>query len=177
MTEIVYRSTHPDVLAYRDRHIAAYAVWKDRVHATLTELGFEPDRDIWMRDTCVVGVVEIDGEPIPEGWRRDRKDPGAIVPARTTKLGKAYGKKLDELTQPDPRKGLPGGMPGRAFAATGMAFMHCGLQEIGGAIYVTWSSELCGNDKDRIDPAIWEQIKLSEYHAAKEAADEQAKAS
>jgi hypothetical protein len=166
-TKVVYRSEHPDVLAHHDSHVKAFAAWKERVRAVLVELGFAPDRGVWMRDTRVVGVVEINGEPLPDGWRHDRKNPGAIVPARTKQPGKGYGQKLDALKQPDPRNGIPGGMPGRAFQRGALAFMHCGLQEFGGAIYVTWPGE--PDSSDRIDSEVWKPIKLSEYYAAVEA--------
>jgi hypothetical protein len=174
MTEVVYRSTHPDVLAHMERHRLAFQAWRDGVRAALVTLGFNPDDHIWMTDTEFTGIVRALGDPVPDGWRRDRTaDEYVIVPARRTKLGKQHGQVLDRLTQPDPRRSMPGGMPKHAMAKGEMTGLTGGFRKIDDAAYVTWSRELRDGDAARIDPTIWERLKLSEYHAACEAvADE-----
>lgn len=169
MTKIAYRSEHPDVRAHIDRHTQAFKEWRENVRITLEDLGFQAGRNVWMEDTRVVGILHPSGDPVPEGWRRDKRatEP-VIVPARATKLGKQHARTLAALRQPDPRRGLPGGMPSQAMARDQIAFMHCGFRVLGEAAFVTWSSDLRDADADRIDSAIWEQIKLSEYFAVLE---------
>ncbi|OLT13059.1 hypothetical protein BJF79_03945 [Actinomadura sp. CNU-125] len=171
--KIVYRSTHPDVLEHWRNTGAAEAqvAWRDRVDATLTDLGFPDSNPVVQGETRVIGVTH-NGEP-PAGWRRNRDLKGTITPARRTTTGKEIGKRLDALRRPDPRKNMPGGMPEVAF--TGHTFMQCGIAPHGDAIYVTWGAELDSGDATHIAPEVWERIKTSEFYAVLEA--EEAKAS
>ncbi|MFC9973607.1 hypothetical protein ACFVH6_22200 [Spirillospora sp. NPDC127200] len=166
---IAYRSTHPDVLAHWENTASAAAqqAWRDRVNAAIADLGF-PDRKFATAGRfTVIGVEHPEDEPIPDGWRRDRDLPTAIVPARRTKTGKDIGRRLDALHRPSPRRDLPGGMPEVAFARH--SFMRCGVELLGGAVYVTWSDELDEADARHIDPQVWERVRLSQYYAAREA--------
>lgn len=166
--KIVYRSTHPDVLEHwrNTGSPAAQDAWRDRVNATLAELGFPGRRFATQGEGRVIGV-EYPGDVIPEGWRRDRELRSAIVPARRTKLGKEIGQRLDRLHRPNPRRNLPGGMPEIAFAKH--TFLRCGIRPVGDAVYVIWSSEIDEGDGRHIDPTVWERIKTSEYYAVLEA--------
>lgn len=174
MPEVVYRSTHPEALTHWEKTSSdeAHAAWREQVNTVIADLGFPGRRfatsKSW-RGVKPIGIEHPTDQHIPEGWRRDRDLPEAIVPDRRTKTGKQIGKRLDALPAPNPRAGMPGGMPGVAFSARGHEFLRCGLGRYGDAVYVSWSSELSEKDTSRIDPAVWEQAKLSEYYAAIEA--------
>lgn len=167
--KIVYRSTHPDVLEHWRRTGSAEAqqAWRERVNEVIADLGFPGHRFATKGETEVVGVEYPQDKPYPKGWRRNSKLPSAISPDRRTTAGKGIGQRLDKVSRPNPRSGLPGGMPEVALAKH--TFMHCGVRRIGDAIYVTWSSEIDSGDARHIDPAVWERVKTSEYYAALEA--------
>lgn len=172
MTMAVYRSAHPDVLKHWQDTASAEAhnAWREHVETTLANLGFPGRRFAIQGENRVIGVeypLDQPDQPVPDGWRRDQKLRTAIVPARRTALGKKIGDRLDKLGRPNPRHTLPGGMPEMAFS--GLALMHPGVERHGDIVYVSWSGELKGGDADRIDPAVWEQIRLSEYHTVLEA--------
>jgi hypothetical protein len=169
--QVVYRSNHPDALAHRDMQPKLYEEWRSKVEGVLTAFGFPQDSSLMLRGQAFVGVVFPQDKPLPEGWRRDRAMPEAIVPARRTTPGRKAAKLLDDLPQPDPRDHLPGGMPRKVFAAAGMALMSPGLDDLGGYVVVTWSDEMEKPTADRIDPAVWERVKLSEYWAMRETAE------
>lgn len=173
---IVYRSTHPDVLAHWEKTASAQAqeAWRGRVEDTLAGLGF-PGRQFATRDgmtgLTVTGVEHPRSEPVPPGWRRDQKLPSTITPRRSIKAGKAAAAALDELTRPDPRKDMPGGMPPIAGAAGAMAFLRAAIEPLDGAVYVRWPQEISVRDAACIDPTVWERVRLSEYYAACERQD------
>lgn len=169
--EVVYRSSHPDVLAHWRKQPELYDEWRRKIDGLLTAFGFAADSAVALRGSKVIGFVYPQDAPLPAGWRRDREMPSAIVAARRTAAGRRIGDQLEAVPQPDPRDGLPGGMPSVAFAATGMALMHPGIALIGGCVVVTWSGELEAPKADRIDPAVWERVPLSQYWAMREAAE------
>jgi hypothetical protein len=167
--KVVYRSTHPDVFAHWEATASADAqqAWRDRVNAVLADLGFPGRRFATKAETRVIGVEHPTNEDIPEGWRRDRDLPSAIVPNRRTAAGKKIGKRLDELNRPDPRNNLPGGMPGDAFNSHTLMFP--GIAKHAGAVYVIWSDAIDDTNRVDIDSSVWERIRLSEYYAVLEA--------
>lgn len=174
MTKVVYRSSHPDVLAHWDNTASAEAqtAWRERVETAIADLGFPGRRFATQNDIHVVGVEHPHGDPVPEGWRRDRKNSDVIVPARRTKAGRDIDDKLTALARPCPRHDLPGGMPKMAFS--GLALMHPGVERHGETVYVSWSGELTGRDAECVDTAVWQRIKLSDYYAVLEAAQDAA---
>ena len=167
--QTVYRSSHPATLAtWHDTHKLADEIGERR-RALLDALGFE-GRTALVNDRRLVGVEHREQHgPIPEGWRHDPSVSGAIVPDRRRKVGKDVGKKFDELTLPDLRRSLPGGMPEMAIGDGKAHWPSIAL--IADAIYVKWR---CDPEKvergNRIDPEMWQRIKLSEYYAVVEAA-------
>ncbi|REF00240.1 hypothetical protein [Thermomonospora umbrina] len=172
MPEVVYRSTHPDVLAHWDRAGSADAqtAWRARVDQVIADLGFPGRRfatSDGLRGVKVTGVEHPKDEPVPAGWRRDGSLPGAITPDRRRRLGKEVAERLDGLAAPNPRRDLPGGMPDVAFSS--LRLMRPGVARLGDAVVVTWSAEIDSGDAEHIDPAVWERIRLSEYYAAVEA--------
>lgn len=181
MPEVAYRSSHPDVLAHWEATgTPAQAAWRERVKATLAELGV-PGRNFVLTDgwngISVTGVEYADADPVPEGWRRDKRSslPDTIVPAQRTKVGKGIAERLAGLNMPNPRLKLPGGMPSSAEAKGEVAFLRPRVERYGGAVFVGWSKEPADPDLAKVDSAVWERIKLSEYYAVLEA--EEAKAS
>jgi hypothetical protein len=173
--KIVYRSTHPDVLAHWDKTGSADAqrAWRERVQEAIAELGF-PGRRVATTDGFeaieVTGVEHPDGEDIPIGWKRTKKLAGAIEPDKRRAAGKRAAERLAKLTAPNPRRKLPGGMPSMSFIGHRLA--RPGIGRYGDAVYVTWSRELEDSEARNIDPAVWERVKLSEYYAALEQHDE-----
>lgn len=169
----VYRSGHPDVIAVWDKaHKRAEEVGRAR-RALLDELGFE-GRPALISDTAMLGVQHLpEHGPIPEGWRRDSSTYEAIVPDRRRKLGKEIGKRLNALSMPDLRKLLPGGMPSMAWDLENSKVHWAALKRFADAVFVVWG---CDPEKAergvKIDADLWHRIKLSEYYAIKEAAEE-----
>jgi hypothetical protein len=176
MPEVVYRSTHPDVLTHWQRTASAEAqqAWLDKVNAAIADLGFPGRRFATSNETRVIGVEHPTDEPIPAGWRRDRRLPSAIVPARRYSAGKKIGERLDALSRPDPRKALPGGMPEIALNKAESVFLYAGVTRHGDAVYVTYSGDIDKSYRVHIDPRVWESVRLSEYYAVLEAEEVQA---
>ncbi|MGI5418686.1 hypothetical protein [Actinomadura luteofluorescens] len=174
---IVYRSTHPDVLAHWDAKGSreAQQAWRARVDATVADLGFE-GRNPVVSETIfgatVTGVQHPADQPIPDGWRRHPHLDDAIAPHKATKTGKAAAAQLRQLDLPNPRLGMPGGVPKVASAAHESAFLAPAVQRIGDAVYLRWSQEIAAGDARLIDGAVWERVPLSEYYAAREAAEQ-----
>jgi hypothetical protein len=174
----VYRTTDASV-------IAAYCAAQDALTAYRQQIGEVLERhgvgDVTRFGTTGYQPGRFAGlarhgmdEVAPAGWRLNTKL-ALLVPDLRTSAGKAARKALDALGYPgDPRDALPG-MPSHLLAGYGR-FLTCGVQQLGDALYVTWSateSEL----GDAADRAIWELAKLSEYYAAAEQAAETAGAS
>lgn len=171
---IVYRSTHPDVLAHWDKTASAEArkAWRARVDAVLADLGFAGRHPVvtdTILGTVVTGVEHREGGPFPAGWRAHRSMDGAITPHKGTKVGKAAAEDLGKLALPNPRKDLPGGMPHIADAASEAAMLRPAIQRFGDVVYVRWSQQISDRDTDQIDGAVWDRAALSEYYAALEA--------
>lgn len=167
----VYRSTHPDVMAaWRTAQEQAIEIGRQR-RELLDSLGFVGIRAL-TTDTHILGVEHLAGE-IPAGWRRDRQTSMAIVPNRRTKAGAEVGRQLDRLTMPDPRLILIGGMPHMVWPDDEVRTYWPGRRLLDGAVWVTWG---CDPEKSgrtvTIDPEVWQRMKLSEYYAAVEAAEE-----
>jgi len=100
---------------------------------------------------------------IPAGWKKGESADGlAITPKVSTKLGKAISKRMQTVAAVRGVK-LPG-MPSVDMSRLPSIYSHS-AEEHAGAIYVTWSVA----PKEPIDFDVWTPIKLSEYHAAREA--------
>lgn len=165
----VYRSSHPDVLSAWETTERKHQSIGILRRTLLDELGFE-GRPGLITDTHLLGVEHRpEHGPIPEGWRQDSRTPEAIVPDRRRSLGKKIAVRFEALRMPDPRS-FPG-MPGTC--VTGGRFLECSVREMDGALYVGWSHPI---PEKHLDLDRWERVKLSEYYAAKEAADEAAQA-
>lgn len=104
------------------------------------------------------------GDQLLPGWRRDGKTTTA-VPAKRIPEGKSIAETLAGLRLPGDR--FPG-VPGSLRAGNYEVFPR--TQEVGEEIFLTLSRE--PSDPSVIDAAHWIPVKLSEYHAALEAAPE-----
>ena len=164
---VAYKSTAPAVVgAYLEAREETVAAWRTNVDAFRKTVG---DREIF-------GISFFDGGwavqgfytpnsfvEIPDGWRRESKF--KAVPAKRTPEGKAAAEKLAELR-------LPGnhypGVPAMLAAETHMVFPR--IVTAGAGYFLTLSKVPLDTPATAVDPAVWEPVKLSEYHAALEAA-------
>lgn len=171
---VVYRSTHPDVLATWDelrehrREIGA------KLHEFARAVDPERDRNIVGDGSGerVNGLAHDPDWPVPAGWRVVNRGLLHIVPRLSTKAGKAAAERLSRLQPQDPRHVLSvkHGIPSAFFGGSGdsmpgIRFYSPGVQQLGDALYVTWARQ----PEEPHDPAKWEPVKLSEYYAAIEA--------
>ncbi|MEU4576166.1 hypothetical protein [Nonomuraea sp. NPDC023979] len=161
----VYRATAPAVLDRWQEIGNALERWRTEIMAVFTAEGLSDD-DITAGDVdgAILGARH-DGGPVPEGWRIRG---GHLVPHRGTRKGKQIAERLNAIVYPDPRV-LPG-MPKFARRAGGGPKLLVGVERIGDAVYARWARPI---EEDRIDKALWQRIKLSEYYCAVEAAQEQ----
>ncbi|MFI6496840.1 hypothetical protein [Nonomuraea typhae] len=158
--KVVYRSTHPEVLAAWEAKKQKMTDVYEQRRKLLDELGFE-GRPALITDTQIHGV-QFAGADIPAGWRADYQFGNAIIPNKRTKIGKQIAKRFEELHTPNPRALV--GMPGTDVELGRWA--ECGLREMDGALFVTWPRPI---DEKRIDLDRWERVKLSEFYATVEA--------
>lgn len=159
----VYRTTNPSILARLRATLAAIDEWPPKVEALMEDLGVG-GRKIWYDAvTGEVFGVSRDGDEIPEHWRYDQRK-NCLVPRRSTKPGRAIAARLGSLRRPDPR--ALKGMPNRTFAADGSSLLTSGVDEIDGAVYVTWGAAIRERE---VDLNLWEPVKLSEYYTVLEA--------
>lgn len=104
---------------------------------------------------------------LPAGWRREGRL--KAVPARRTPEGKEHAKTLASLR-------LPGntypGCPNMLFAEGYSVYPR--VAKVGDDYFLTLSMVLRDEPNNSLDPEVWEQVKLSEYHAALESAQEHA---
>lgn len=133
-----------------------------RIRAFKEQVDPADDLSLHVRRNC--RPAYFSGDVVPQGWRRNGN--GNIVPNKRLKAGKAAQAQLDELNRQAPRdlSARLKGMPDRAFAGNHLyepgAFKH------EGAIYVYW-----GGAPEDVDLEVWDELKLSELYAAKEAHD------
>jgi len=166
----VYRSTHPDVLATRDKYKNAVIQWRQDAARLITELGF-PGRQ-WIVGTAfggrwLVGVTPRNSTELPpRGWRRKRFDGRAVfVPDRRTRGGKDAARRLAGCKPPaEPHHDLPG-MPAEIEDYEHNRTHSPGVAEMDGAIWVTWSTTPPAN---QVRTDMWERVRLATYYAARE---------
>lgn len=178
--KIVFRSTDPDVRAAYEAACAEHSEWSRKIHQLAKEL-LGPDaypivQEGWGRKSLSgFGPVPDD---VPAGLRiwKPRNSLSHLVPHKSTKIGQEIAERVKELERaPDVRAALPG-MP--SCALDGLTIMSPGVDVIDDAIYVYWSNDPDAADTGwsksakKVDPELWQRVKLSEYYAAKEAAEE-----
>lgn len=163
-----FKTKQPDLIAaYLTTHETAVAEFNAKVDAFKATIG---GRELFGTRFFDGGFsisgyrAEKYGEDLPAGWRFDgaKKD---VVPARRTPEGKEIGKTLAGLRLPG--NSYPGA-PDIMFAEGFSLFPH--VEKIGEEFYLTVSRAPLAERGNALDPSIWEPVKLSEYHAALEAA-------
>lgn len=176
---VAYRCTSPSLLKAYRAYRAERTEYGQRCEALCEEL--VPGSRGLYRGAHLVGL-DFPGDA-PRGWRI-QKYGGTGVPDMRLKAGKLAKEAMENLGNPpaDIRYNLPGNMPGEVWDNT--HFYHCGMGEWGGAIYVYWGIDpetvttgfsWVGRKTDethKISKRTWKRIKLSEFYAAKEAAQE-----
>lgn len=175
MAEVVFRSTHPDVLAAPESWRAAMADWHTRSDALLTEMGFTDRKFLvvsYMTSRNIAGVEYRAGDEVPNGWRLANRDGHEVlVPEKRRAAGKATAARIEECHPPSfPNSYLPG-MPAEHWV--GNRILAPEVREMGGAVWVKWRCESVPG----VDEALWERAPLSKYWAAREAQDAEAVAS
>lgn len=165
-TEIGYRTSDPEVLAEWDAWQDEMREQQGRVFAFKESV--DPDRKLTLHAYRNGIPAFFRGDDVPEGWRRGAN--GNIVPNKRVKAGKAAAAELERLQKTAPRepqyrlKGVPD------FVMNGDRWYTPGIFKYDGAVYISW-----GAVPKEIDTEIWAELKLSEFYAAKEAYEEQAR--
>ncbi|MEV0382322.1 hypothetical protein [Nonomuraea sp. NPDC050643] len=166
--QTVYRTRDESVLsAWRDAE-RQVADWRTRFDAGCVSLGIDLTQVIantW--SGRIKGVRHTVGDPIPDGWRYDKRE-GLLMPALRTPAGRRLAMVLDGLKRPMPADELPG-MPYVHLTEGGLVRVTARLMG-DGALYAEWPCRI--SESHGVDLTIWEPVKLSEYYAAREAADE-----
>lgn len=166
MTEVVYRSTHRDVLAHWDTVAAGRAEWPQVMKAALARWDLPEAKVVNMTHYGVPFSVEYpQGPEIPHGWRRDRR--GDLTPRKSTTRGKEIAAEMETLACPKHFAGLPGGMPSASIVIPHL--LSPTITRHGDTVYAAWSREPDAGDMQHVDETAWQQVKLSEYHVALEA--------
>jgi hypothetical protein len=188
--------------AYRNinpANVDAFHAWQDRKLAfgaairAVCEDMFPGSRPA-VRDASgcqrFVGVVWDEG-PVPDGWRLlPGRGVPTIVPKKNTRVGKERAARF-QLECADP---VVDGMPRELWlpSAVGYGFTvyHPGLHLFDDVLWATWSIEIPtstpGHDDDgtdamghslAVDESMWVRERLSAWHVANEAREEQPVAS
>ncbi|MET4143873.1 hypothetical protein [Arthrobacter sp. UYCo732] len=171
---LVFKTKKPQLIAdYLAKREKVVSDWQAKVDAFKASIG---GREVFGTSFfdggwAVAGYRAAKyGEELPAGWRFDgaRLD---VVPAKRTPEGKGHVATLAGLR-------LPGntfpGCPDILFAEGFGIFPR--VETVGGDHFLTLSRVPLEDQSKRIDQDIWEQVKLSEFHAALEAETETAQA-
>lgn len=129
----------------------------------------------------LTGIQGYDGAFIPTGFEiasRDKELPAGwrnagsntAVPAKRTAEGKTADQQLrSHRLAPVAYPGVPEALRTEIDPDTGRRMvLYPQVEELGGAIFLTFSREPKAGELEKVDPAIWSRAKLSEYFAARE---------
>ncbi|MBM4683800.1 hypothetical protein GS532_07655 [Rhodococcus hoagii] len=168
----VYRTTDPEILAAWDEMKARISQWWDDVQAFCVK--HSGSTMMWGGNRLGVEIfngplVPEDGV-IPEGWRRDRKTPGMMVPAKRSPAGKLIAAEMSKLSKsPDAAEallGMPRTVSSEYRDGSGRGRIHsCGTERREHDLEVTWG---CAVPSDQVDER-WTRVPLSQWHAEQEA--------
>lgn len=173
-----YKSTDAEVLAAWE---AAQQGFRDFDKARDEWAAGFPDHEPFvLRSPDAVFLVglhhERDGESPGEGWRLTNHRTGYAcwVPDKRTKLGKELAATIKTLRAKHVEK-IPG-MPMLTIVEN--HFYSPGVIVHEATAYVNWTSSFAEVEREgKVDETRWERIKRSEFYAAKEALDDERKAS
>lgn len=165
----VYRTTDPAILAAFAAALADVDAWTAAVSehaAAAMPGGVAISRTIGGGSRAYVGVSPAGGGPLPEvaGWRVPSGE-RYLVPDRRYTEGRAAARRIAALgVEPNPRRALEG-MP--VEARLGSRLHSCGVVPGDGEVMVLWGVPV--SDVRPPDPARWERVPLSRWHARAEA--------
>jgi hypothetical protein len=192
MDESAYRSDHPDVLAAWEKLHDDTRAWSRAVSELSEQCGFGT-RYI-MSGPHLVGFPVPDDGAAPEGWRiRDGRGMAYLVPDRRRKIGKQIAARMAEVGACPTTADLPGMPDGVSVPKDDQSgpWTHTthhpqGHVLLDGYLWCRWAlgADLVERPKPEkgdgvltlfqrtfFDPALWERVRMSEYHAAHEAAE------
>lgn len=178
MTALAYRATRPDsITKFHADRLAAEKAFNEKVSEFRRTVNNRELEGIRYFDGgfAVTGfTMESRNEELPAGWRRDGASNRA-VPAKRTPEGKAIAEKLKSLQLAGVAiPGVPDALDTDRDPQTGRGYrVFPGLRSAGDEHFLIMSRVPCDRDLAAIDTAEWAPVKLSEYHAALEAAGEQ----
>lgn len=165
---LAFKSKHPDVIAaYLADHEEAVNGFNAKVEAYKATVGGRELSGIRFFDGgfSVTGFQTNNSfEELPAGWRR--KGRLEAVPAKKTLEGKEHAKVLAGLRL---KGNTYPGCPNMLFAEGYSLYPR--VTKAGEDYFLTVSMPLRDEPNNAPDPEAWEQVKLSEYHAALEAAE------
>ena len=193
MTEAVYRSTAPAVLAHVEKAKAGRVEWTASINQFIAA-NLPADSHAMhatrMDSDHLIGFRLPDGVETPTGWRKVPRS-GVYWPNENTKAGRTLAAALAPLvTIPHPLAVLPG-LPGVIFAGDQMHFPGARLR--GDVVWVKWGFDVEGacatrNAEDeafeaggprrsssrgqRPDPALWEHVPMPAYYVLVEAGND-----
>lgn len=169
MPEHVYRATAAATTVYNSTVDLAWEKRRIAISEFFTRNGLAQETRIYAQDEATGKVEGIERTgPIPAGWRTDRRIPDALVPNRRIKLGKQIAEELAAIPHANGRRLLPGNMPD--YCITEHTLMHPSIETLDGHLFVGWPRALPDKVDSRLDGTVWQQVRLSTYHLAKEAA-------
>lgn len=160
--QAAFKSTHPDVTAAWNDITASYDAWQAAM--------FQFRDQVAPGAGCLVVkfygrrhvLAGFDRKPVVGPWRMNRA--GDWIPDRRTGPGKRIGAEFDTHTVRLPA--LPG-MPSAVLGA-GKEFTH-GTFSYDGTVWVLWGCDPA--TVTGVDDTMWAPARLSQYHAALEAAE------
>ena len=178
MPTIVYRSLNPAAaIAAIEGHTAAMDEWREKLRAFQAEFSADGERHLGGSSfpgmsTLVTGLSHERGMPIPEGWRLASRRRDLIVPDKRTRTGKELAKRLSRLRSPAPlhHDGLP------VTAEYSIEFGRLMLvatrtRVVGDDVFAYWEDVPADLDLSKVDPQLWEPVRLSVYYAAVESVE------
>lgn len=179
--ETVFRAIDPTIMEGFRRWRTDRIAWGETVTALVEELlpGHKAVTSWGRSGLSLVGVSwsrRDDGEP-PSNWRYVSGGRGVpfIIPVKNTKTGKALTARFEAIPQLDDPP-LPGMLAEWWVPGTdhGFRIVYPSIEVYGDDLFLTWRVEIVGEDhmrssESKIDGTKWQRVKLSEYHAVKEA--------
>lgn len=181
-TRVVYKSSHPDVLAHRDKdRVPADERWRDRINAFRDNIGCHGRILMSGNDRFRPAGFEFQGATVPDGWTWLRDggalDGKAIVPNKGKRQGREAHEQLGRLTRPDPRHGYPAApgsrdeMPVFVFDLSAPGFgMDAAMVYTPDAVYFAYARPLPFSERAKIGPTMWQKVDPAEYDQALEEA-------
>jgi hypothetical protein len=167
VTDTIYRSSHPDVLAAWDKARDDEDAYNQRLATQMKAWGFDHTK-IYVSSSAwgaprLMAIVHH-GE-LPTGWRNEGgRDSGRIVPYRKNK---ELAAQFDALViMPSVRKALRSeGMPDHAFRS--LSVTAPGISRRDDTVWVHWRDVEPEGVGDK-----WERVKLSDFYAMVEAGND-----